>query len=275
MDIKKLLLGTFTWKRLVSSVLTIYVMVCALVFFFAERLIFPYHDSSYDQELLGLDFIQSSDGVRLATRHWPVENDQGMVLYFHGNYEDLGHLDDVALDFRQRGFSVLAMDYRGYGLSQGRATEQSVNDDAKLLYQKALSFGYGEQDIIIVGRSIGSGVATQLATHHSVKALFLISPFTSTFRVMTKKKVFPFDRFDSLAIINQINAPLFIGHGNVDQVIPFDHGLQLYQAHEGQKYMLLIKGVGHNDIWGKKSTELLDGFMSFMTNNHAKNNTQP
>ncbi len=264
MSIKRIIFGTFSLKRLIGSMVLIYVSISVFVYLYAEQLIFPYHQTSYDRHLRGLDFIQTSDGLDIATRLWPVENAKALVLYFHGNYEDLGHLDDVARQFNGSGFSVLAMDYRGYGLSHGSATEQGVNNDAQLLYQKAIELGYEAHNIIIVGRSIGTGVATELATHNDAKALVLISPFVSTFRVMTGIQLFPFDRFNNLATINEVKVPLMIAHGSTDMLIKPWHGKKLYDAFNGTKHFTSINNADHNDVWDSENYQLMPEMASFI-----------
>ena len=179
MDLKRLMFGEFNLKRFLVSIVMIYGIISLFVFFYAEKLIFPYDLSSYDKSLSGLKIIKSTDNTDLATRYWPVNNDDYLVLYFHGNYLDIGNLDEVAKLLNGQGYSMLAMDYRGYGLSKGQATESNVYTDAQVVYNMAIKMGYVADKIIILGRSIGTGVATELAVKNPSKALILISPFVS------------------------------------------------------------------------------------------------
>lgn len=263
MNIKNLIVGTFSFTRLIISAVLIYISVAVFVYYYAEQLIFPYEGSSYRGDLSGLDFIKTSDGINIATRLWTVENHKALILYFHGNYLDLGDLDEIAEQFNASGYSFLSMDYRGYGLSEGAATEADVNGDAQLLYHKAITLGYEPQDIVIVGRSVGTGVATELATENSAKALVLVSPFVSTFRVMTGIRLFPFDRFDNLSIINTIKVPLMIAHGSHDQLIKPWHSKKLYNAFKGIKHFMTINGAGHNDVWDN-NYRLMPELVSFI-----------
>ena len=191
---RNILIGDITWKRALRSFLFIYGFLVIVGLFFSEKLIFPYNQSSYTEKMPGLTLIEASDGTQIATRYWKSSHDKFLLLYFHGNAEDLGHLDFIAEKLIRRGFSILAIDYRGYGLSAGTVTEQSTYDDAKLLYDTAIKMGYNSGNIIIWGRSVGSGPAVQLALYKDAHALVLDSPFSSAFRVMTKIPVLPFDR---------------------------------------------------------------------------------
>ena len=263
MNWKKILIGTFSLRRMINSLIIIYVLITVFAHFYADRLIFPYKHSSYDENLPGLQLIKSKSKIEIATRFWKAKNEKALILYFHGNYLDLGHLDDIAEALNNRGYSVLAMDYRGYGLSQGSASENNAYTDAQRVYDFALSKGYTEKTIIIFGRSIGTGVATELATKNKAIALVLISPLTSAYRVMTKYPIIAFDKFNNLSKINHIGMPLFIVHGNADEIIPSWHSQLLFEKYIGQKKRIVVKGARHNDIWeaDDQFIQQLDGFI--------------
>jgi len=249
MNYKKLLIGKLSWKRLFISTITIFLLITAFAHVYAEKLIFPYNQSSYDETIVGLKFLQAEDGVSIATRFWQVRDEKAVVIYFHGNYMDIGHLDDVAELLNQQHYSVLAMDYRGYGLSQGQPQEENTYQDAQLVYDYAQDLGYKPENTLILGHSVGSGVATDLALKNQTKALILISPFSSTYRVMTRYGILPFDKFNNLAKIENIKTSLFIVHGTDDHVIPAWHSQELINKHKGKHERVLINGAGHNDIW--------------------------
>ena len=246
---RKVLLGELSWKRLLSSLVLIYGVLVLLAFFFSERLIFPYRGSSYGEDLPGLHKISGPDGQEIATRYLRARNEAFLVLHFHGNYEDLGHLDPIYEILRERRFSILAMDYRGYGLSQGTPTENRCYQDALLLYQRALELGYQPEQLILWGRSVGSGLAVELARQKEARALVLESPFSTAFRTATRIPLVPFDKFHNLKKMESLEEPLFILHGDRDTVIPAWHSAKLHQRHRGPKERHLIPGAGHNDLW--------------------------
>jgi fermentation-respiration switch protein FrsA (DUF1100 family) len=249
MNWRKIILGDFSLKRLFFSSMFIYALLTLSVHLYAAKLIFPYQQSSYNEALPGLSLVKTGDHHDLATRFWKADNENYLILYFHGNYLDLGHLDDIAEILNTKGYSVLAMDYRGYGLSTGEPTEDVIYDDAKTLLDLAHKMGYQDENVIVLGRSVGTGIATELALHAQFKLLVLISPYASTYRVMTTVPVLLFDKFNNLAKMPNIKIPLFIVHGSTDNIIAPWHSEELIQAHLGKKQRVLIDGAGHNDIW--------------------------
>lgn len=251
-------------KKLIGFCIVVVIFPLMLIGCVADRLIFPYSKCSYEPALTGLRFMESNDNLQIATRFWPAKNERGLILYFHGNGEDLGHLDSKAATFTQHNFSVLSMDYRGYGLSEGTPSEQHCYDDAQLLYEAAQKMGYSSEKIIIWGRSVGSGPATELALQQKAKTLVLESPFSSTFRVVTKVAILPFDRFDNLSKIDQIDEPLFILHGDADKVIPSWHSESLFEKHTGKKERHLIPQAGHNNLWDSAPNKLFERFEQFL-----------
>lgn len=274
MDLKRLIIGKFSWRRLLSSIVIVYVIINLFVYYYSEQLIFPYNQSSYNNKLSGLKIIKTQDGNNLATRFWQAKDEKYLVLYFHGNYLDLGNLDEIAEKFNKKGYSILAMDYRGYGLSQGYAAEETSYLDSQLLYKEAINMGYTSKNIIILGRSIGSGVATELASKNKAKILVLVSPFVTAFRVVTTIPILPFDRFDNLAKINKISQALFIIHGADDKIIQPWHSEVLFNKFKGNKQRYLIRDAGHNDIWDYNKDKLFDELDGFIDNPNRDRETQ-
>lgn len=251
------------------TLLTCYIVLSALAFFFSEKLIFPYKDRSYGASLPGLMILEAQDATPIAARYWENPASNTLVILFHGNYEDLGQLDHIAATILDTGFSVLAMDYRGYGLSKGTPTENNCYSDGRMIIHKAHSLGFDESRIILWGRSVGSGIATQLATEINARALVLESPFITAFRTMTHIPLLPFDKFNNLKKIALVRAPLFIMHGTHDDVIPSWHSTRLMDRHRYTKTLHLIDGAGHNNLWSKdlepafsKLARILDGYSS-------------
>lgn len=261
---RNLLLGELSWWRLLRALIFIYACILIVGCFFSDRLIFPYRQSSYGRDLPGLRFLRASDGAELATRFWKAPEEQFLVLHFHGNAEDLGHLDPIMEELLPRGYSVLGMDYRGYGLSPGTPTEERCYEDAESLYEEALRMGYKPSQIIVWGRSLGSGLAVHLAGRRAIRALVLESPFATAFRAATKWPIVPFDKFDNLKKIAAVEAPLFVLHGGADGIIPPWHSEKLYHRYQGLKERHVVPEAGHNDLWlfplGDK-LDALDGFL--------------
>ena len=226
-----------------------YLCIAIIAFLFAGKLMFPYDDCSYDRSLPGLIMLEADDQTPIAARLWSKDGSDTLVLLFHGNFEDLGQLDIVSKGIMNLGFSVLSIDYRGYGLSEGTPNEQNCYEDARLLIQQAQALGYEDSDIILWGRSIGSGPATQLATEINARALVLESPFISAFRTTTHIPLLPFDRFNNLSKMSEVTSPLLIIHGKRDRIIPAWHSSKLIEKHSRRNALHLVDGAGHNNLW--------------------------
>lgn len=224
----------------------------------SERMIFQPQSASYNRDLTGLHEVKTDDGAPLAIVFLPNQLALHTIFYFHGNAEDLGDSLPLLKEFQAAGFAVLAFDYRGYGRSGGRASEANVYADTRavLAYARA-NLGVTPERLVVVGRSVGSGPAVELAAHEPVAGLALISPFMSAFRVLTRVKILPFDRFDNINKICRIHAPLLLFHGTADEVISYHHGQTLFAAANGPKHAVWIEGARHNDLFDLAGDRIL------------------
>jgi uncharacterized protein len=189
-------------------------------------------------------FIHASDGTRLHA--WHVKGDP-LILYFGGNAEEVSWmLDDAAR--RAPGAGWLLVDYRGYGSSDGSPSEKALVADALQWYDHFK----GAERIYVFGRSLGSGVAVQLAAQRPVAGVILVAPFDSLAEV--GKRHYPFlpvawmlkHRFDSAALAPKMKAPLLCIVASHDEIIPAEHAKRLYDAWGGPKQWIGLEGAGHN-----------------------------
>lgn len=242
----------------------LYAGFALLVGMAANRLIFQPRRASYGEDLFGLHRVSAADGTQLAALHLPNPSARHTLFYLHGNAEDLGDSLPLLRQFHAAGFAVLTFDYRGYGLSAGRAAEDNVDADTLTMLGFAQrQLGVKPEAMIVVGRSVGSGPAVELAAGSRVAGLVLISPFTSAFRVMTGVKLLPFDQFDNLAKIGRVQCPAMIFHGLADEVIPFAHGQKLFAAMGEPKRHVWIPDAGHNDIFEVAGDQIRRELLSF------------
>jgi abhydrolase domain-containing protein 17 len=223
-----------------------YAAVAALAFFFGERLIFQPQPASYDRRAETLLLPVGRDSV--AVRWLPNPRARFAILYSHGNAEDLGDLEPLLVRMRDAGFSVLSYDYPGYGLSGGRPSERGAYRAHEAAYRHLTGeLGISPDRVILHGRSLGGGVASELAARCPAAGLILESTFTSTLRVVAPR-VFPFDRFATAPRLARIEAPILVIHGTGDQVIPFAHGQMLHRMARNRVDPLWISGAGHDDV---------------------------
>jgi fermentation-respiration switch protein FrsA (DUF1100 family) len=206
---------------------------------------------------LGLDFeivaFESADSVQLSGWYVPSEDAELTVLFCHGNGGNMSHRLDSINIFHNLGLSCFIFDYRGYGQSSGKPTEEGTYLDAEAAYEwlkkkKKVS----SADIIVFGRSLGASIAAYLAARVEVRALIIESCFTSY--VDIGKKFYPympvrrFARFSYRTIdyVKDVHCPVMIIHSRNDEIVPFEFGLELYEEANEPKEFIEIFG-GHND----------------------------
>lgn len=230
LPLKKLLIGELSWQRLGPSLLFIYAFFALYVFLRADSMIFLPQAASYQdtQDILKIPVTATE---QVSATYLPNSQSAYTLLYIHGNAEDLGDIRPMLDRLHSWGFSVFAYDYRGYGTSNGQPSEHNAYQDADAVYAYLTQqLKISPEQIIIYGRSVGGGSATELASRYPVGGLILESTFTSAFRVVVPFPLLPFDKFLNLDKLRKIHCPILVMHGQLDQVIPIHHGQTLYEA---------------------------------------------
>ena len=248
---------------LLCTGLAIYVGLCAVLYVLQGHLIFlrpPLADG--DRHEVGLlrgtteIRITAYDGTQLHgwLRHTVEEpHPRGLVIYFGGNAEEVsGQMHDAPM---LAPWSVAAVNYRGYGLSEGSPSEEALTEDALVIYDWFAKRKDIDADrIVVFGRSLGSGVAAQLAANRPVRAVVLVSPFDSLRSIARKQyPIVPVSLllkhpFDSLAHAAGIESPLLVIAGEHDTLIPPKYSRRLHDAWFGPKRWVLLPDSDHNDI---------------------------
>jgi fermentation-respiration switch protein FrsA (DUF1100 family) len=212
----------------------------------------------------GMQKIRGHGGDDVAVLYLPNDRARFTIWVFHGNAEDLGDLEPLLQRLRDAGFAVFAFDYPGYGLSGGRPSEASTYASARA----ARAYLRDElkvpaQQTILYGRSLGGGPALEMATEERVAGVVLQSTFTSIFRVLTQRRMFPFDFYENERKIATLRCPVLIMHGRNDEVIPFAHGEALFAAAGAQKHSLWVSGATHNDFIATAGRGYWDAWRNF------------
>ena len=234
--------------RMALSIAFIYAVVGAWAWLISDRMIFLPPAPTY-RDTADILKVPTSGGERIAAVYLPNPAATYTVLFSHGNAEDLGWVLPSLPPLRDLGFGVFAYDYRGYGLSQGRASEQHVYADIDAAYDYLTrELRVPAARIILYGRSLGAGAAVDLAARQSVGGLIVESPFLTAFRVMTRIPLFPFDRFRNVDKIGRVRCPVLVMHGEADEIVPLWHGQQLFERAPGPKMFLAVPGAHHNDF---------------------------
>lgn len=234
---------------------------------------FPENFSELSRYGLNLEdvFLATSDGKRIHGWFHPVPESPSVLLWFHGNAGNLADRMDHLQILSLLGVNVFAIDYRGYGKSEGSPDEEGIYRDADAAYRFLTEKkGFAPARIIVYGISLGSAVAMDLAVRKRCAGLILSAPFTSA-REMTRRmfripflEYFPRTRFDNLRKIAQIRVPVLILHGTQDDLVPFEMGKRLFEAANEPKTFFPVEGAGHNDIYVIAQEDYLDQMRKFV-----------
>jgi fermentation-respiration switch protein FrsA (DUF1100 family) len=253
-------------------------LVVVLIRTFENRLIFfppRYPEGFASPEAYGIHpeeiWLNASDGIRLNAYFLSQPESQKVLLWFHGNAENIGMGFDHLQVLSRLGVNVLEVDYRGYGKSEGSPDEAGVYRDGEAAYQYlTASRRFAPNNIFIYGHSLGGAVAVELALRHPCGGLIVESSFTSVpemarhiYRVPLAVYI-PRSRFDSLAKIARVQAPVLIIHGTGDRVVPFSMGRRLYEVANEPKTFFPVDGAGHDDPYLVGGDAYLDTLSSFL-----------
>ncbi|MDQ8185060.1 alpha/beta hydrolase [Pelagicoccus sp. SDUM812002] len=252
------------------NTLLVLVSVCVLFFFlFAQvvtkQLLFRPGPASYeaDESIL---MVTSDDDTQIAAFWGPVPGASKTVFYFHGNGEDLGHVSFILNNYRLQGVNVLSFDYRGYGLSEGTPSEKSCYKDANAVLDYAVAnLGVKPERVILHGRSLGGGVAMELATTRGAMGLIMESAFLSAYQVYLPLTWVPGDKFFNGKKASKLECPTLVIHGKKDRVVDFSHGEEIAANVPADLLKTLwIDGVGHNDLVNRASAQYWASIRGFL-----------
>ena len=194
----------------------------------------------------------ASDGVKLTGWFIPAEHPRATLLFFHGNAGNISHRLDTLELLHDLQLAVLIIDYRGYGESEGKPTEEGLYRDAEAAWEYLTETrGIPEYEVLLFGRSMGGAVAAYLAEHHDALGLVLESTFTSIPDLA--EQLYPWVpvrllthyRYDTASRLPNIDMPILIIHSPDDEIIPFSHSQALYEIASEPKCFVEIQG-GHN-----------------------------
>lgn len=245
-------------KTIAGAIIILYALVLILLYVLQTKLIFYPGRLAQDYKFKAdgnaeEHVLNTSDGEQISGLFFSNAG-KDVILYFHGNAGDLSGWQYVAEDFTALGYNFLIIDYRGYGKSSGRISEQGLYLDAAAAYEFLIKKGFSPGNILIYGRSIGSGVATDLAAKKTCKGLILESPYSSLGELANEKLPFFFPslylryRFDNAAKLKDVKCPVILLHGSDDSLIPVSHSRILFDAFPGRKEMIIVEKGSHNDL---------------------------
>ncbi len=268
-------------KRILQSVIficvSVWVSLIIMFHFFQQNFIyFPHSEIVSTPKTIPLDYedltLTTSDGIEIHAWWVPNQNARATLLFLHGNAGNISHRLDSINIFHQMGFSVLIIDYRGYGKSTGKPTEEGTYIDAEtawlyLINEKKIN----SDEIVIFGRSLGGAIAAWLADKYPSAALIVESTFTSIPDI--SKHYYPYLPISLVARIiyptidrmSNINSPVLVIHSANDEIVPYKFGKELFNQANDPKTFLEING-GHNDGFITSSDKYINGIEHFITN---------
>ena len=240
------------WAKILLFFVFFYLFMLLVAWVYADRALFPYPSApSYGSSEVDF-YVTTKSGLKIAC-FCKKQNkaNKNVIIYSHGNGEDLGMINENLVDLTKTGCTVISYDYPGYGLSEGTPSESSCYEAIQAV------FDYTNQDmkikpesIILWGRSLGTGPSCYLASQNKLRGLILETPFLSAFRTITEITIIPWDRFRNIEIVNSINCPSLVIHGELDEVVPFRQGRRIYRELPEPKTFLEIKDGLHNNLKG-------------------------
>ncbi|MHA1645016.1 MAG: alpha/beta hydrolase [Candidatus Freyarchaeota archaeon] len=223
-------------------------------------------------------FIDVEEEVRIGCRFYLSGKNNPSILYFHGNGETVGDYDWVSPFFTHRGLNLFVADYRGYGLSEGDPTITNLLRDAHPIFRgfkEVIQRENCREDFFLMGRSLGSVPAVELAYHYQdeTKGLIVESGVANTFSILLS--LFGIRVSDSVrekleaasnkVKIREIRVPTLIIHAENDTLIPVSEGITLYEnSGAEEKEIFTIPGADHNDLWmvaGERYYQVIEEFV--------------
>jgi uncharacterized protein len=247
--------------KYLQIILTVYAVVfLGLVLFQRFILLHPvklgkdYHfDFPKSQEFS----VQISSEININALRFSTKDSvsKGVVLYFHGNSDNLARWGEYATQFTERGYDVVMYDYRGFGKSNGRLDEKNLLNDAQFIFDD-LTRRYNPDKIVLYGRSLGTGVATKIASENAVKLLVLETPYYSIPDALWSiLPIFPYKYVTEFQIptyewLPKVRCPIHIFHGTDDKIIPYGQSLKLIESvkHNPNKALTTLQSGQHRDL---------------------------
>ena len=245
-----------SFLKIIIGILVIYTSLLLLLFIFQRNLMYHPDENNYSDDKLEVDIkkvkINTSDGLDLLG--WFHKKDLKKfktIIYFHGNAGKLENRIHKLNHFKDMDVNFLIIAWRGFSGNDGKPSEESLYIDGNSAIKWLKNLGLSEKDIIIYGESLGTGVATEIAKNNNFAGLVLETPFTSM--IEAAKNFYPYipvrillkDKYENDKKIKNINIPVFVMHGEADQIVPFWMGKKIYEMANQPKYSYFTEYDDH------------------------------
>lgn len=249
-------------KKLIMVVAAVlgFIYLFVVLFFYFKQESFLFYSSKTAQDFdypfsthFEEQFYETPNNGKIHSLRFKVNNPKGIILYFHGNAGNLEDWGWVYQNFQDFDYDLEIVDYRNFGKSTGKFTEENLHSDAQFIYDE-IKQHYQEEKIVIYGRSIGTGMATKLASENNPKMLILETPFYNIVDLVTKyvpflptKLVLKY-RFENNKHITNVKAPIYILHGTSDEVVPYQSAEKLFDLVKDKAEFITFENGTHGNL---------------------------
>ena len=242
--------------QFILTIFVIYFLVLVFLYFYQRNLLYHPNENNYSGDKISVDIekvkIQTADNIELlGWYHKKNLKDYKTLVYFHGNAGSLENRIHKLNHFQDMNINFLIIAWRGFNGNKGKPSERGLYVDGKSAIDWLKKKGVDEKNLILYGESLGTGVATHLAQNKNYAGVILETPFTSM--VDAAKNFYPYipinlllkDKFENFKKVKNINTPILVMHGEVDQIVPFSMGKKIYEIANNPKYSYFTKYDDH------------------------------
>jgi len=264
------------FKRVLLIILKIlvglYALVCILFFFFQEKLIFIPEKLSEDYEFnFNKDFeeinIEVEEEIVLNGILFKSQEPRGLVFYLHGNAGSLRTWERASKPYTDSDYDIFIIDYRGYGKSDGKIQSQKqLYQDMQIAYDE-IRKQYSEENIIVLGYSLGTGIAAKIASTNNPKSLILLAPYYSLNWALSQ--TYPYlpgfllrYKLKTNKYIEECEMPIYLIHGKKDQLFNYEASIKLNSVNPEWSKVKILDGLGHQDL--ANDTTFIEEIMSIL-----------
>ena len=250
----------------------VYFLVLVYLYFFQRNLIYHPNENNYSNDELKVNVekikVKTKDGIDLlGWYHEKNLKEFKTLLFFHGNAGSLENRIHKLNRFGEMKINFLIIAWRGFSGNKGKPSEKGLYEDGQSAIQWLLEKGLNEKDIIIYGESLGTGIATHLSQNKDFAGVILETPFTSM--VDAAKTFYPYipvnlllkDKFKNEDKVKNINSPILIMHGEVDQIVPFAMGKRIFEVANEPKFSYFTKHDNHMMEYDENLLKALNSFL--------------
>jgi uncharacterized protein len=267
-NIKKL--GVYS-LQLILIIFVIYFLILLFLYFYQRNLLYHPNENNYSEDKISVEIkkvkILTSDNIELVG--WYHEKNlksYKTLIYFHGNAGSLENRIHKLNHFQDMNINFLIIAWRGFSGNNGKPSEEGLYLDGNSAINWLIKKGVAEKNLILYGESLGTGVATHLAQNRNFGGVILETPFTSM--VDAAKTFYPYipvnlllkDKFENYKKVKNINSPILVMHGEIDQIVPFSMGKKIYEIANEPKYSYFTKYDNHMMEYDDKLVLALKSF---------------